>query len=203
MPTTTTSGSTTTTVTETVTVASVEEGTPPAAAAAAAPEGGVHPPRDKEGVTAEWLTAALQERGHLPKGVKVAKLDPLVNIGEGRGYANYSWKLVATYDKPVAPDVPTKFVLKQLNQSFAPNNFPVGPIRALADKSYCLEASWYEEIRDRLPIAQPKIWWTGCDSPQNPQEELGVYHFISPVSAAPRLQWLRSNRCSGRTGTEC
>ena len=24
-----------------------------------------------------------------------------MNIGEGRGYANYSWKIVATYDKPV------------------------------------------------------------------------------------------------------
>ena len=38
----------------------------------------------------------------------MAELDPLVNIGEGRGYANYSWKVVARYDKPVSPDVPTK-----------------------------------------------------------------------------------------------
>ena len=53
----------------------------------------------------------------MPKAVKVARIEPLVNIGEGRGYANYSWKITATYDKPVAPDIPTQFVLKQINRT--------------------------------------------------------------------------------------
>jgi hypothetical protein len=141
----------------------------------------VRPPIDEAGITAEWLTAALHERGHLPPSVKVAKLEPLVNIGEGRGYANYSWKLVAHYDKPVAPDMPTKFVLKQLNQSFAPN-WEVGGPRILADKSYCLEAIWYEKLRDLLPIPQPKLWWSGCESPANPAEDLGVYGVL--------MEWL-------------
>ena len=49
------------------------------------------------------------------------------------------------------------------------------PSRALADKSYSLEATWYEEIRDRLPIPQPKIYWTGCESPADPTAEMGMH----------------------------
>jgi|EP01046_Picozoa_sp_COSAG06_P016028 hypothetical protein len=144
--------------------------------------GKVRPPFDKEGITAEWLTAALHERGHLPQAVKVASLEPLINIGEGRGYANYSWKLVATYDKPVAPDVPRKFVLKQLNQSFAPGSWPVGPMRVLSDRSYTLECTWYEQIRDRLPVPQPKLYWSGAESPANPTKDFGVYGVL--------MEWL-------------
>jgi hypothetical protein len=144
---------------------SIVEGVPPGVPLSG---GKVRPPYDKDGVTAEWLTAALHERGHLPKAVKVASLEPLVNIGEGRGYANYSWKLVATYDKPVSPDVPRKFVLKQLNQSFAPGSWGEGNGRILSDRSYRLECTWYEEIRDRLPIPQPKLFWSGAESPSNP-----------------------------------
>lgn len=144
---------------------SIAEGVPPGVPLSG---GKVRPPYDKDGVTAEWLTAALHERGHLPKAVKVANLEPLVNIGEGRGYANYSWKLVATYDKPVSPDVPRKFVLKQLNQSFAPGSWGEGIGRILSDRSYRLECTWYEEIRDRLPIPQPKLFWSGAESPSNP-----------------------------------
>eukprot|EP01048_Picozoa_sp_COSAG05_P016556 COSAG05_NODE_2145_length_3481_cov_4.068007_2_plen_339_part_00 len=160
---------TTTTTTTTTTTPTVAEGIPPQCRAAK-----VRPPYAQDDVTAEWLTAALHERGHLPKSVKVASIDPLVNIGEGRGYANYSWKIVAKYDKPVAPDIPTTFVLKQLNQSFDGNWSP-GYMRQLADKSYTLECKWYEEIRDLLPIAQPKLYWSGAESPANPSEDLGVY----------------------------
>jgi hypothetical protein len=189
MPTTTTtttatdgSGATTTTTTTTTTMA---EAIPPASATAAAaastPTAGVRPPVDEAAVTPEWLTAALHERGHLPRSVKVRSIEPLTNIGEGRGYANYSWKIVCTYDKPVAPDIPTKFVLKQLNQTFAPN-WDKGRMRELADKSYCLEATWYEEIRDLLPVPQPKLYWSGCESPANPSEDMGVYGVL--------MEWL-------------
>jgi hypothetical protein len=104
----------------------------------------------------------------------VATIAPLVNIGEGRGYANVSWKIECTYDSPVNPDVPDTFVLKQLNRAAAPI-FPVGKMRALADRSYCLEAYWYDHLRDRVPIAQPKGFWSGCDSHEDPSAEFGTY----------------------------
>ena len=130
----------------------------------------------------------------------MGSLEPLVNIGEGRGYANYSWKLVANYDKPVSPDVPRSFVLKQLNQSFAPGSWPVGPQRILSDQSYTLECKWYEELRDRMPIPQPKIWWTGAESPADPSQEFGVYGVL--------MEWLgddlkKVETADGITEEEC
>ena len=44
----------------------------------------------------------LHERGHLTRAAKVAAIESMVNIGEGRGFANYSWKIVARYDIPVS-----------------------------------------------------------------------------------------------------
>ena len=84
-----------------VTTVTSTEATPEPAAAvataatteAAASPSGVRVPQEKEEITPEWLTAALHEGGHLPKKVKVATMEPLKNIGEGRGYANYSWIL--------------------------------------------------------------------------------------------------------------
>jgi len=134
----------------------------------------VRPPFAEEDITPAWLTAALHEGGHLHPSVNVASLEPLVNIGEGRGYANYSWKVVCTFDQPVSPDTPTQFVLKQMNQALAAS-WMEGKPRVLCDKSYVLECKWYEEIRDLLPVAQPKLYWSGFESPANPAMDFGVY----------------------------
>ena len=53
--------------------------------------GKVRPPFDKEGVNAEWLTAALHERGHLPKAVKIAHLDHRLGRFAGQGRSGLGW----------------------------------------------------------------------------------------------------------------
>ena len=55
-------------------------------------------------------------------------------------------------------------------------------MRQLADKSYCLECSWYEQLRDRLPIPQPRLFWSGAESPADPSKDLGVYGVL--------IEWL-------------
>ena len=51
----------------------------------------------------------------------------------------------------------------------------VGEVRRIADKSYTLEAWWYDNIRDRLPIPQPKCYWTGCESAADTSTDFGQY----------------------------
>ena len=48
-------------------------------------------------------------------------------------------------------------------------------VRRIADKSYTLEAWWYDNLRDRLPIPQPKSYWTGCEHAADSTQELGNY----------------------------
>lgn len=177
--TTVTSTSSTATTTVTTTEATTAPGPADIPAAASQPAVAAVPskvitPKDETDVTPEWLTAALHERGTIPPTVKVVSIAPLVNIGEGRGYANFSWKIACVYDSPVNPDVPNTFVMKQLNRAAAPI-WPAGKMRALADRSYCLEAYWYDHLRDRVPIAQPKGYWSGCDSAEDPTQEFGTY----------------------------
>ena len=123
--TTTTSGGETTTTTTTTTASSGSpaEGIPPASGAPQLPV-----PKTQADITPEWVTAALRSRGNLSPHVSVAKIDEIFNVGEGRGYANYSWAVTVSFDGPVSPDTPRKFVLKQLNQEFGGIWTP-GPMR--------------------------------------------------------------------------
>ena len=141
-------------------------------------------PKEEKEITAAWLTAALHESGVIPPAVNVASIAPLVNIGEGRGYANFSWKVECTYDSPVNPDVPTKFVMKQLNHASAAL-WTAGKMRALADRSFSLEAYWYDPqigLRDRVPIPQPKGYWTRSENAEDPSQDLGHCMNIPPLS---------------------
>eukprot|EP00035_Acanthoeca_spectabilis_P011328 m.199228 g.199228 ORF g.199228 m.199228 type:complete len:450 (-) comp15312_c0_seq4:62-1411(-) len=169
--TTITTGSTTTTTTTTTVKRSS------GAANAQPPANRIVAPMDKEDITAEWVTAALHQSNVLPTDIKVVSVDPLVNIGDGRGLANYSWDVRVHYDKPVNPDIPTRFVYKQMNKSFTPN-FPPGQLRVIANKCYTIEAFFYNELRDKMPIPLPKTYWAGATQPENPREEFGHYGIL-------------------------
>lgn len=101
--------------------------------------------------------------------------------------ANYSWLIKATYDKPVNPDIPREFVLKQVNQAFLPNFPPGTPMRVLANRSYELEAYWYDNIRDHLPIPQPKGYWTGVEPPADRLNDMGTYGVLMEYVNCPTV----------------
>ena len=69
----------------------------------------MEPVADKDGITAEWLTAALREGGHLPRG-RVSAVD-VGDIGVGRGYISQSVRVIPTYEGAKG-DAPASFVAK-------------------------------------------------------------------------------------------
>ena len=56
----------------------------------------MEPIADKYGITAEWLTEALREGGHLPEG-RVSAVD-VADIGVGRGYISQAVRVTPTYE---------------------------------------------------------------------------------------------------------
>lgn len=37
---------------------------------------------------------------------------------------------------------------------------------------------WYERLRNKLPVVQPKLYWSGCEPPADPVNELGHYGLL-------------------------
>ncbi len=69
----------------------------------------MEPVADKYGITAEWLTEALREGGHLPRG-RVSAVD-VGDIGVGRGYISQSVRVTPTYEGTDG-DAPASLVAK-------------------------------------------------------------------------------------------
>ena len=69
----------------------------------------MEPVADTYGITAEWLTDALREGGHLPRG-RVREVD-VGDIGVGRGYISQSVRVTPTYEGANG-DAPASFVAK-------------------------------------------------------------------------------------------
>eukprot|EP00041_Stephanoeca_diplocostata_P015131 m.286815 g.286815 ORF g.286815 m.286815 type:complete len:405 (+) comp19937_c1_seq20:211-1425(+) len=138
-------------------------------------------PVAKSDITPAWLSAVLHQGNHLSPMVNVIALNELENVGEGRGVCNCSWKIIATFDKPVSPDTPRKFVLKQRNVQFE-HAWEPGAMRWTGNKSYTLETKWYSEIRDVLPVPQPKCYWTGVQPCEDLENDLGDFGVL--------IEWL-------------
>jgi hypothetical protein len=138
-------------------------------------------PGEVEEITAEWLDQVLHEGRHIPPSLKVVSLAPIENIGEGRGYANYSYKITATYNKSVNPDIPQKFVYKVRNKSFAPF-FPEGEMRLLANKFYQVENMFYELARDSTPVPLAKLYWSATKCADDGRTDWGDYGIL--------MEWL-------------
>ena len=69
----------------------------------------MEPVADKYGITAEWLTDALREGGHLPRG-RVSAVD-VGDIGVGRGYISQAVRVTPTYEGANG-DAPASVVAK-------------------------------------------------------------------------------------------
>jgi hypothetical protein len=160
---TTTAGGTTTTTTTTTTEECAPSAPAPAAAAPILKDGvaindSIYPkvgiPDDPDAVTAEWVTAALQSRGIISQGTTVTNVDAK-QIGEGRGYANYTILAKLTYSRPQHEDVPKAICVKIANATFQQMILANQPelMWKFMNDFYVCESYFYTDYRQNLPCA--------------------------------------------------
>ena len=114
-------------------------------------------PKFPEEMTAEWLTEALRENGHLPTTASVASL-VAAEIGVGRGYVGLTFRLTPTYSGD-AGSAPPSLVVK------LPTFVDLQPeLQMLLDLLYSTEISWYKDLRDDTPARVPIAYWSGVDA---------------------------------------
>eukprot|EP00039_Didymoeca_costata_P007526 m.100793 g.100793 ORF g.100793 m.100793 type:complete len:447 (+) comp13723_c0_seq6:2492-3832(+) len=129
-------------------------------------------PLSPEEVTAEWLTLVLRENKHLPESAKVTSIERKL-ISEGRGFANTSSKISATYDQP-CPGLPNEFVVKIPNQAAVHSIF-AGQAdwwTILINQLYVCELGFYEEYASSCPTTLCKPYWGGIDYPEDPKKDI-------------------------------
>jgi hypothetical protein len=114
-------------------------------------------PKFPEEMTAEWLTDALRENGHLSGSASVISLE-IAEIGVGRGYVGLTFRLIPSYSGD-AGAAPRSMVVK------LPTFIEIQPeLQMLLDLLYSTEISWYKDLRDDTPARVPVAYWSGVDT---------------------------------------
>ncbi len=107
----------------------------------------MEPIGDKYGITAEWLTEALREGGHLPQG-RVRALD-VADIGVGRGYISQAVRVTPTYEGANG-DAPASLVAKVPTFVQVPGYLT--PWSAMIIET---EIHWYRDASGECPARVP------------------------------------------------
>lgn len=118
----------------------------------------------------------FQTRGLLSKSTTVTDIESK-QIGEGRGYANYTFLVKLTFSRPVNKDVPTAIAVKIANQTFLAGFLEGKPefFWEFLNMFYICESYFYEDYRPNLTAACPKFYWGECEYPADPEHEVGSY----------------------------
>lgn len=114
-------------------------------------------PRHVNEISAEWLTAMLQESGVLSQNAKVTGVAAQV-IGEGVGFLSRVGRVRLRYDR-AEPHAPDSVVVKIEPES---ENF-----REIGDEFHAFEREirFYREVATRVPIRLPRIYGTLTEPP--------------------------------------
>lgn len=107
----------------------------------------MEPIADKYGITAEWLTEALREGGHLPEG-RVSAVD-VADIGVGRGYISQAVRVTPTYEDADG-DPPASIVAKTPTFVTLPDY-----LRPWAAGIIETEVHWYRDASGECPARVP------------------------------------------------
>ena len=143
----------------------------------------MEPVADKYGITAEWLTDALREGGHLPQG-RVSAVD-VGDIGVGRGYISQSVRVTPTYEGADG-DAPASFVAKVPTFVQVPEYLT--PWTAMIIET---EIHWYREASAECPARIPMCYGGVHDNRTSYallMEDLGDLGTLSQTDSCPPEQ---------------
>lgn len=140
----------------------------------------MEPVADKYGITAEWLTDALREGGHLPEG-RVSSVD-VGDIGVGRGYISQSVRVTPTY-QGANGDAPATFVAKAPTFLTLPDY-----LRTWAGLIIETEIHWYRDASAECPARVPKCYGGAHESRTSYallMEDLGDLGTLNQTDSCP------------------
>ena len=112
-------------------------------------------PAGLEGVTPEWLTAALRSTGKIADSA-VASIDA-AGLTEGRGFAGALARLRVRYIEP-EPDAPRSLIVKLPTE----NRVMRGVARA--NGIYEREVGFYERVASRVELRTPRPYYSSFDA---------------------------------------
>lgn len=113
------------------------------------------PPRVREEITPQWMTAVLRDCGLLAGGAVAALMAE--DVGVGRGFAGQVLRLRLEFDREVAGP-PSSIIAKLPSTTeFAPE------VLRGAHEAYANEIRWYERHSASCPIRVPAFYWAGMD----------------------------------------
>jgi len=133
-------------------------------------------PSGPEGITAEWFTSVFHARGIIGNNVSVTSIESK-QIGEGRGYANYTFLVKLNFSRAVHADVPKAVAVKIANATFQ-NSVLSGKSEDMwqfFNDFYVCEATFYSDYRPSLTCAQPAFYWSEIEYPADPRTTFGHY----------------------------
>ena len=134
----------------------------------------------KAEITPEWLTDALQEGGHLPRG-RVRAVD-VADVGVGRGYLSQTVRVTPTYEG--APDSAPASLVAKVPTFFELPTY-LGTWAAMIIET---EIHWYREASAGCAARVPKTYGgTHADrfSYALPLEDLGHLGTLSQAESCP------------------
>ena len=143
------------------------------------------PIRDEDTeLTPAWLTTALNERGHLPRGVQVESME-FLNLGEGRGYAGKTLKIFdVKYTGPT--DLPDVFVMKIPNYMMESIDWGK-TIFSMCDLGFRQENYFYDKLHAKHPIALPKMYWIGEEPNPSPETTMPRASILMEIVPDPGM----------------
>ena len=143
------------------------------------------PIRDEDTeLTPAWLTTALKERGHLPRGVRVESME-FLNLGEGRGYAGKTLKIFdVKYTGPT--DLPDVFVMKIPNYMMESIDWGK-TIFSMCDLGFRQENYFYDKLHAKHPIALPKMFWIGEEPNPSPETTMPRASILMEIVPDPAM----------------
>lgn len=139
---------------------------------------------ENEELTAAWLTAALNERSHLPAGVTVTSLK-FLNLGEGRGYAGKTLKIYdVVYSGAVS--LPDTYVLKVPNYMMESIDWGESVFK-MCDLGFRQENHFYEKCSAKHPLALPTMYWIGEEPNEDPSRKMPRASILMSIVEDPGM----------------
>ncbi len=111
-------------------------------------------PADHEGLTSEWLTQALREKGTI-KGASVSSFE--AKVMGGQGIYGQIRRLSLQYDL-YEEGAPRSLIAK------FPSPDPAMRARAIAQSNYEREVRFYEEVADEIALRTPRCYYSAIDT---------------------------------------
>ena len=114
-------------------------------------------PTSRHDITAEWLTNALREGGHLDEGGRVTDVE-VADVGVGRGFVSQTVHITPTYEG-AGERAPASMVGKVPTFMEWPDS-----LQPWLDVVIKAEVDWYRELSAECPARVPHCYWAGHDT---------------------------------------